>query len=87
MTKKTGYEFREYRKQRGLSQGDVSKILLCAKKNIQNIEYKHIKRPIPKWMTERIVQSEELKEFILGPNVKEKETIWTKIIRLFKKSK
>lgn len=82
MKKKTGYEFREYRKQLGLSQGDVSKLLKCTKKDLQNVEYKHMKRPIPKWMVERIVQCDELNEFIIGPRPKKKPTLWSRILRI-----
>ena len=85
MKKKTGYEFREYRKQRILSQGEVAKLLKCTKKDLQNVEYKHMKRPIPKWMAERIEQCEELNEFIIGPKQKKKATLWSRILMLFKK--
>ena len=79
----TGKEIREDRKKKGISQAEFAKSVGITKKQLNNIEYKHPNRPIPRWLREKIESSKG--EKLSGILSVKKFKLWEWLMNLIKK--
>lgn len=79
----TGKELKELRKEKGLSESVFARCIGVTKKQLNNFEYRHPSRKLPKWLLEKLEcpQTRELEE-ILGVK---KFKLWEWLMNLIKK--